>query len=423
MTRLLPFVAGDSARHYAHVVGGESASSIVARILTRPLTCGLVMSVIACTPDVAESPHASLLQLARAVQTGDTATTLRYVDVDAVAARLLADVLATARDSLHWSADDTLSADFRARIDSIKTEWGGILRTDLGLTRGMSSDTSPSDAEPDALDEREPLDRDGILAEGAEIVGDGAVRFAGDTALVERFIRYALLDTSVTLTLALVPVERAHWRVVALHNPLPLVAALQQRQRAILTRANEPLRDLISAHLSVRDLTISREPLEEWDRYATVVRAVIANRRSTFLVLYSAHIVGPRLSLGDSVGQMLAQPLVLPPGEARPVVWRHPTRGEHPGPYDVAYRPQLYTVEVADMKAGGSPPRRIQLYSTWRDFVDRNPLPAGSSGGVLASLNPLAPISLAVGGVVLLTGAVAALPHDDWFASHDIERN
>ena len=345
--------------------------------------------VIACTPDVAESPHASLLQLARAVQTGDTATTLRYVDVDAVAARLLADVLATVRDSLHFSADDTLSADFRTRIDSIKTEWGEILRTDLGLTRGTSSANNSSDAATEERDEEdEPLDaRDGILAEGAEIVGDGAVRFAGDTALVERFIRYAFLDTSVTLTLALVPVERAHWRVVALHNPLPLVAALQQRQGTILKRANEPLRDSISAHISVRDLTISREPLEEWDRYATVVRAVIENRSSKALVLYSAHIVGPRFSLGDSVGQVLEQPLVLPPGEARPTVWRHPTRGEHPGPYDVAYRPQLYTVEVADMKVGGSPPKRIQLYATWQEFVDRNPLPARSSGGVLASLS------------------------------------
>lgn len=32
-------------------------------------------------------------------------------------------------------------------------------------------------------------------------------------------------------------------------------------------------------------------------------------------------------------------------------------------------------------------------------------------------LSPLARISLALGGVVLFTGAIAALAHDDWFAA------
>ncbi len=371
------------------------------RRLIRPLTCTLAVSVVACAPDVAESPHASLLHLARAVQTGDTATTLRYVDLDAIAGRLLQDILATVRDSQHAPAEDTLSTAFRTRFDSIKAEWLEILRADLGLTTVNSIDESASEVTPDGSDHEEPPleGRDGVLAEGAEIVGDGAVRFAGDTAFVERFIRYAYLDTSITLTIALLPVERVHWRVVALYNAVSVGTALQQRQLTILKRANKALRDSLGAHVSVRDLTITRAPLEEWDRYVAEVRVVVENRGSSPLVLHSAQIVGPHLPVEDSVGQVLAQPLPLSPGEARSIAWRYPLRGEHVGPYDVVNRPHLYAIEVTDVEFGGSQPRRVRLYHTWQEFVERNPLPTRSSGGVLARRSLRGAVETAAAGV------------------------
>ncbi|HJU68990.1 MAG TPA: hypothetical protein VJ650_12200 [Gemmatimonadaceae bacterium] len=353
----------------------------------KALTCLLTLwaSASACAPDVAESPHASLLQLARAVQTGDTATTLRYVDLDAIATRLLWDVWETVRDSLEIPPTDTLSPVLQARLDSIKGEWLEILRADLGLIGDRAATETAEDPPAATDDEDPPLNGDdGVLAEGAEVVGDGAVRFVGDTALVERFIRYAHLDTSVTLTITLVPIERLHWRVVGLRNAVSLGSALQRRRLAILQRANKRLRDTIDAHVAVRDLTIRREPLEEWDRYVAAVHVLVQNRSAAPLVVHSAHLVGPHLRIDDSVGQVLAKPLTLAPGGARPVLWRHPLRGEHVGPYDVVNRPSLYTIEVTDVELGGSEPRRVQLYNTWQEFVDRNPLPARSSGGVLA---------------------------------------
>src|SRR5688572_13625568 len=204
--------------------------------------CLLGALLVGCSPDVAEPPHASLQQLSRAAQAGDTATILRYVDLDAIVARLMRDVLAAVRDSLNMPADDTLSAEFRARVDSIETEWISILRRDLGLAAPASANDDTASVASEPVDEEQfvPHPNDGVLAEGAEIIGDGAVRFVHDTALVERVVRYAHLDTSVTLALALVPVERRHWRVVGLHNAVSLGAALQQRRVAILDRANTP---------------------------------------------------------------------------------------------------------------------------------------------------------------------------------------
>jgi hypothetical protein len=342
---------------------------------------------MACAPDVAEPPHVSLQHLSRAVQAGDTATTLRYVDLDAIVARLIHDVLAAVRDSLNVPADDTLIAEFRAHVDSIEREWIAILRRDLGLAAPATAHGDTARAASEPVDEEllapDPND-DGVLAEGAEIVGDGAVRFVHDTALVERVVRYAHLDTSVTLTLALVPVERRHWRLVGLHNAVRLGAALLRRQLTILERANAPRQDSIRARVVVRDVTVRREPLEEWDRYAAEVYVTMHNRSPEPLTLHAAHLVGPRLPLADSVGQLLSLPLTLPPSGTSRIVWRRPLRGDHMGPYDVVARPKLYRVEIVDIELARATHSRIRLYRTWQDFVEENPLPAPSSGGVLA---------------------------------------
>ena len=223
-----------------------------------------------------------------------------------------------------------------------------------------------------------------VLAAGVEIVGDGTVRYAGDTALVERILRYTHLDTSVTLMLALVPVGGAHWRVVAFHNALPLAFALRERQGTMLDRANKPLRDTIRARAAIHDVRITREPLEEWDRYAVHVRATVQNRSDEPLVLYSAHLVGPELSLADTVGEILSQPVLLPPAGTRVLVWRHRLGSPHVGLYDAVSRPALYEIQIADVELGGTSRSRVQLYRTWQDFIRQNPVPARISGGVLA---------------------------------------
>ena len=100
--------------------------------------CGLLLS--ACAPDVVESPHVSLLELRRAVEAGDTATTLRYIDVDAIVARLTKDILAMGRDSFNIAADDTVRTETRLRLDSIGAQWRAVLRTQLGLSSAAASD-------------------------------------------------------------------------------------------------------------------------------------------------------------------------------------------------------------------------------------------------------------------------------------------
>lgn len=345
--------------------------------------CCLLLS--ACTPDVVESPHVSLLELRRAVEAGDTATTLRYIDVDAIVSRLTKDILAAGRDSFNIPADDTVRTETRLRLDSIEAQWRAVLRTQLGLSSAAAShDTTEWYSEDAGEDDAPPDPSDDVLAAGVEIVGDGTVRYAGDTALVERVLRYTHLDTSVTLMLALVPVGDAHWRVVAFHNALPLAFALRERQGTILERANKPLRDSIRTRAAIRDVRITREPLEEWDRYAVQVQATLQNRGDEPLVLYSAHIVGPELSLADTVGEILSQPVVLPPASTRVLVWRHRLGSPHVGLYDAVARPVLYDIQIADVELGGTPRSRVQLYRTWQDFIRQNPVPVPSSGGVLA---------------------------------------
>jgi hypothetical protein len=340
--------------------------------------------VTACAPDVAETPHASLQALSRAVEAGDTATTLQYVDLNAIAGRLIRDFLAAAHDSLKMPGPDTLSVEFRVRVDSIEAALLAILRTDLGLPTREATEEDSTRAPPEAFDD-DPHPGDDVLGQAVEIVGDGAVRYVGDTALVARVLRYAHFDTSATLTLALVPVGRAHWRLVALHNARALAAALRHRQSTILERANQPLRDSIRAHVTIEDVRITREPLEEWDRYAAEVRATVANRTLEPLVLHAVHLTGPRLSLGDSVGQLLARPLPITSAGRSVLVWRRPLRGDHFGPYDVVTRPSLYAIEIADVELRGTTPRRVRLYRSWEEFVRQNPLPVRSSRGVLAS--------------------------------------
>lgn len=359
----------------------------------------LVLS--ACAPDVAESPHVSLLQLRRAVDAGDTTATLQYIDVDAIVARLSRDLVAVGRDSFNIPADDTLRTEFRARLDSVEGQWRAVLRAQLGLSNATTTyDTTNLDFEDTVEDQPPPDPSEDVLAAAVEIIGDGAVHYFGDTALVDRMLRYTHLDTSATLTLALVPVGRDHWRIVAFHNVLALAFALRHRQSRILERVNKPLRDSIRARVSIRDVTISRELLEEWDRYAVQVRTALQNRGNEPVVVYSAHIVGPKLSLGDTVGQILPQPVTLAPTSTRTIVWRRALRGADLGLYDVVSRPTLYEIEIADVELGGDRRSRIQLYSTWRDFLRQNPLPTRSSGGVLAQ-------SWALGAAELAAATVA----------------
>ena len=342
--------------------------------------------LIACDPDVAEPPHASLQQLRRAVEAGDTAAAIQYVDPEAIVARLMRDVLATARDSSRASPDDTLPTVFQAAVDSVKREWVGLLRMQLGLS---PLPTDPSDSTPPAPEaadtsESEVYPSEEIFAEAVEFVGDGRARYVGDTAFVDRVLRYGFYDTTATLRLALVPVGRSHWRIVAFDNAIALAMALRQRQVAMLERANERLRDSIYARVSTRDLSITREPLVEWGRYAAEVRATVENRGAEPLVLYAAQLVGPHLALEDTVAELLPDPLTLGPRSVGTILWRHDLRGDHSGLDDLVAQPSRYGVEITDLEWGDRPSYRIQLYRTWREFVRRNPRPTPTSGGVLA---------------------------------------
>jgi hypothetical protein len=345
---------------------------------TRAWNVGLLL-LVACAPRVDEPPHVSLQKLRLALADGDTTATTQYVDVEAIVARFVADLIADRRDSLNLPDSDTPSTAARTLLDSVQGETVARFRRDLGL----STATPSNDAAESPIGEQEdPYPNDDVLAQGVEIVGDGAVRYVGDTALVDRLLRYAYLDTSMILKLALVPVGRSHWRIVAYHNGVALFKALRQRQEKLLERANKTLRDSIHARVVVRDLSISKEPLEEWERYAAEVRVTVHNQSERAVVLHAAHLVGPHLSLNDSIGQVLTGPVSLPAAATKVIVWSRTLRGDHPGPYDLVSRPNLYRVEIADVEVKGV--CRMQLYRSWEEFIDRNPIPPRTPGGVLA---------------------------------------
>jgi hypothetical protein len=269
----------------------------------------------------------------------------------------------------------------------VKREWVDLLRMQLGLASSTAAraDSMPpaSDAADTAEAELDPSEE--IFSEAVEFVGDGRPRYVGDTAFVDRVLRYVFYDTTATLRLALVPVERSHWRIVAFDNAVALAMALRRRQAAILDRENERLRDSIYARVSTSDLSITREPLVEWGRYAAEVRVTVENRGTDPLVVYAAQLVGPQLSLEDTVAQLLPQPLTIGPRRSSAILWRHDLGGDYLGLYDLISQPSRYGVEITDVEWGDKPSYRVQLYRTWHDFVRRNPLTTPASGGVLAS--------------------------------------
>ena len=346
-----------------------------------------MLVLCSCAPEIAEPPHASLQRLRRAVETGDTAAVLQYIDPDKIAARLVQDVFAAVRDSVEMPRSHTLSPEVRAKLDSIKRQFAALLRSQLGLSGGSIASDAPTSTADDTTAEApwESYPGDDVFAAGVEIVGDGRVRYVGDTALVDRILKYQYLDTTATLRLALMPVEDRHWRIVAFHNAVALLKVLQQRQLAVLERANKPLRDSITTQVSTQDFAVSREPLEEWGRYAAVVRVTLENHSAEPLIVYSAQLVGPQLSLEDTLGQFLARPLALAPRSRRSLVWQRDLRGDHFGLYDLVEQAARYHVDLIDVEWGASKRSRVQLYRTWDEFVQRNPLPLPSSGGVLAA--------------------------------------
>lgn len=344
-------------------------------------------TLLACAPDVAEPPHVSLQQLRRAVEEGDTAATLQYIDPEAVVSRIMRDAFSAARDSFDLPPADSLGRVFHTAADSVKRELLGLLRTELGLSGSVSAEsdsTTPISEDGDEV-ESDFYPSEELLSEAVEIIGDGRPRYLGDTAFVDRVIRYGYHDTTVTLRLALVPVERSYWRIVAFHNAIALSNVLRDRRLAVLERANKQLRDSLNPRISTRDVTITREPLSEWERYAVEVRATVENHGTRPLVLYSAQLVGPHLSLEDTVAQLLPEPLTIGPKSSHRIVWRHDLHADYSaGLFDLVARPNLYRVEIADVEWVGRPSSRVQLYRTWREFMRRNPLATPPSGSVLA---------------------------------------
>jgi hypothetical protein len=358
--------------------------SAFTRIVLAPSVGVLLLS--SCAPDVAEPPHASLQRLRRAVETGDTTAVLQYIDPEQVAARLVHDIWATVRDSIHVPRSHTFSLAVRAKIDSVERQVAAALRTQLGLSGDSIASDAPTSTADDTTAEtpRESYPSEDVFADGVEIVGDGRVRYVGDTALVDRILKYQYLDTTATLRLALVPVEARHWRIVAFHNAVALLRVIQQRQLAVLERANKPLRDSIATRVSTRDFAVSREPLEEWDRYAAVVRVTLQNQSADPIIVYSAQLVGPAFSLEDTLGQLLPRPLTLAPSATAALVWQRDLRGDDVGVYELVDQPDRYHIDLTDVQWGANKRGRVRLYHTWHEFVQRNPLPVPSSGGVLA---------------------------------------
>lgn len=351
--------------------------------------CGcLTMYLVACAPDVAETPHASLKALKRAAEAGDTLATLEFVDLDAIAGRLIHDVRQAAADSFGKPlGDDTLDAARRAKVDSTRRELVNSLRENLGLatTTAGAEHTGDSPVQDEATeDSLGDGSSDAIRNTDVEIVGDGAVRYVGDTALVERVVRYSLLDTTVTLVLALVPVNRAHWRIVAFHNAWPLALALRNRQTTVFDRANKPIRDTIARYVTTDSLTIAREPLEEWDRYTAEARVTVTNVSDEPITLHAVYLVGPHLVPNDTVGRFWPSPVELRPAKSASLRWSRPLRGEHPGPYDAVGRPDSYTVAITDVALHGQR-RRLRLYRSWDEYVRSKGFTSPRAWGVLAS--------------------------------------
>ena len=343
-----------------------------------PVAIALLAS--ACAPEVSEPPLVSLQQLRRAVEVGDTITTRAYVDVDAIAARLLRDFVAALKDSFPQSAPDTLSVELRTRLDSLREQWREAFRIDLGLPPSAPHkselDAAPADVPQAATDSSSPQN---TITIEADILGDGAVSYHGDTAVVHRVIRYTRLDTTATLHLALVPVEGRHWKLVALPNVLTIARALFARQVPVFERANAPRRDSIRARVVVTRVEITREPLEEWGRYAAQVRATVENRSRDSVVVRAAQLVGPRLTLRDSAGHLPLEPITVLPGRGEVLTWQHALPGDHLAWYDAVDRPDLYRVEIIAIETRGVP-RHFELYRTWEEYVRDNPLPARPSG-------------------------------------------
>jgi hypothetical protein len=348
----------------------------------------LTTYLAACAPDVAETPHASLQALKRAAEAGDTLATLQFVDLDAIAGRLIRDVRQAAADSFGKPlGDDTLDAERRAAVDSTRRELVNSLRENLGLatTTAGAEHTGDSPARDEATeDSLEDESSDAMRLPDAEIIGDGAVRYVGDTALVERVVRYSLLDTTVTLVLALVPVNRAYWRIVAFHNAWPLALALRNRQKTMVDRANKPIRDTIAAYVTIDSLTITREPLEEWDRYTAEARATVTNISDESITVHTVYLVGPHLALGDTVGRFLAEPVELRPATSTTLRWRRRLGGADVGPYDAVGRPDSYTVAIADIALHGQR-RRVRLHRSWDEYAHSKGFTSPRAWGVLAS--------------------------------------
>ncbi|MGQ0712685.1 MAG: hypothetical protein ACT4PJ_03015 [Gemmatimonadaceae bacterium] len=281
------------------------------RVLHHSARVALTLGVAACAPQVAESPHVSLQHLREAVEAGDTAATLEYVDLDAIGARLVRDIINVVEDSIGVPFPDSLNPQARARLDSMRAQWRRAFRKDLGLPPASpagsdSPDSLSSESQDDAW---QTSPDEGVMTTEVEIVGDGKVTYRGDTALVPRVIRHARLDTTLTLQLALVPVERRHWRVVALPNMIALARALEARKAAVFERANQPWRDSIATRIVVTQFRATEEPLVEWGRYAARVRVTIQNRSASPISVRTVQLLGPSLALDDSVGEVIRKPI------------------------------------------------------------------------------------------------------------------
>lgn len=292
------------------------------------------------------------------------------------------DAIALVEDSLRRPFFDSLSGGARARFDSVQTTWRDAFRVDLGLpptapqsrmppgTPRRGTDSESSSASPDQS----------TIAMEAEIVGDGPAQYRGDTALVPRVVRYARLDTTVTFQLALVALEHRYWRLVAMPNAIAVLRAVGARKATVLERANRPRRDSIAARISVSQISITREPLAEWDRYAARVQVTVQNRSPESLSVQAVQLLGPNLALHDSLGEFLREPITLRPGESIALAWERPLRGDQPGPYDVVARPDSYTVAVTAIETHHDGRHRLELYRTWEEYIAENPLPARPSG-------------------------------------------
>jgi hypothetical protein len=310
-----------------------------------------LVSLLACDSRTREEPVATLEALAIALDAGDTASVVRYVDMDALA-QSMADATTEIIRSREPAAAELLdSPDRRVRARAL-TE--SSLRQWLQLAP-LSPDEPGAPA-------------DGALVANTEFLGYGRTYSKGDTAIVERLVRFSMLDTTAVVTVALVPSRRAHWRVVGFPGIAPLVLAVDARRGLIMDQANAPILGVLDTILAAR-FTATREPLAEWEQYEAHVRVTLQNSSEAEVSVFGVAIAGPGdIGMGTTAHMEVHDGEIrLAPGETRALEFRERLTGSSTDLYRLLNRRGEFRVVSDSVKLSDG--EKFSYFGSWSEYV------------------------------------------------------